>query len=242
MKTTFLNKGSVSVLNLLHIFNNFSGLNSFYSCTTVIMKDNSVKFYFKILILFALCLFRQPDAFCQANNQTPLGYLLPKMVVDGDTLPYIPLKEIYIFPPVKFKTQADYRRYQKLVYNIKKVYPYAQIAKRKLYDMNIEFTKIKTEREKKAYIKQVEQEMKTEFEGPLRRLTISQGKLLVKLIDRQTGQTSYELVRELKGPFSAFFWQTMARVVGSNLKTKFEKDGEDKTIDRLILLMESGQL
>ena len=168
--------------------------------------------------------------------------MIPKIVVDGDTLPNIPLTEIYVFPPENHRTQADYRRYQKLVYNIKKVYPYSQIAKRKLSEMNSEFVKLKTEREKKAYIKQVEAEMMAEFEGPLRKLTISQGKLLIKLIDRETGSTSYDLVRELKGPFSAFFWQAMARVVGSNLKTKFEKDGEDQTIDRLILLMESGQL
>ena len=164
------------------------------------------------------------------------------MVVDGEPMPYIPLKEVFIFPPLKFKSQADYRKYQKLVYNIKKVYPYAQIARKKLYDMNQVFMSIQNEREKKEYIKEVEAEMKSEFEGPLRKLTISLGKLLVKLIDRQTGQTSYDLVRELKGPFSAFFWQTMARVVGSNLKTRFDKDGEDKTIDRLIILMESGQL
>lgn len=201
-----------------------------------------MKKHIKIFILSFFCWFWHSEAHSQTTNQTVLGYMIPKMVVDGDTLPNIPLTEIYVFPPENHRTQADYRRYQKLVYNIKKVYPYSQIAKRKLSEMNSEFVKLKTEREKKAYIKQVEAEMMAEFEGPLRKLTISQGKLLIKLIDRETGSTSYDLVRELKGPFSAFFWQAMARVVGSNLKTKFEKDGEDQTIDRLILLMESGQL
>ena len=201
-----------------------------------------MKNYLSIFGLFVLCLLWQTDVFCQTNKDTELGYIVQSMVVDGEPMPYIPLREVFIFPPLKFKSQADYRRYQKLVYNIKKVYPYAQIARQKLYDMNQNFLAIKTEKEKKEYIKQVEAEMKAEFEAPLRKLTISQGKLLVKLIDRQTGHTSYDLVRELKGPFSAFFWQTMARVVGSNLKTKFEKDGDDKTIDRLIILMESGQL
>ncbi len=196
----------------------------------------------KIVCLMILCWFWQFEAYSQANNQTVLGYMIPKTVMNGDTLPNIPLAEIYVFPPVTHKTQADYRRYQKLVYNIKKVYPYSQIAKRQLSEMNKEFLTLKTEREKKAYIKHVEAEMKAEFEGPLRKLTVSQGKLLIKLIDRETGSTSYDLVKELKGPFSAFFWQAMARVVGSNLKTKFEKDGEDQTIDQLILLMESGQL
>ena len=201
-----------------------------------------MKNIYLILSLFATCFFWQTDAFCQVSNDTSSCNLLPPVIIDGDTLPSVSLKPVYVFPPAKLVSKADYRRYQKLVYNIKKVYPYSQIAKQKLYEMNQEFTKIKTEREKKAYIKQAEAEMMAEFEGPLRKLTISQGKLLVKLIDRETGQTSYELVRELKGPFSAFFWQTMARLVGSNLKTKFDKEGDDKTVDRLIILMESGQL
>lgn len=196
----------------------------------------------KIVLLAAACTLIFSEANGQAKSDSLAGYLLPKIVVDGDTLPYIPLKSIYIFPPYKFKSNADYRRYQKLIYNIKKVYPYSLLARQKLYEMNTTFLTLKTEREKKDYVNKVESEMKKEFEAPLRKLTISQGKLLVKLIDRETGQTTYELVRQIKGPFSAFFWQAMARMVGSNLKTKFDKDGDDKMVDRLILLMESGQL
>jgi len=196
----------------------------------------------KMVSLTAICSLFFQGASGQAKNDSLVGYLVLKMVVDRDTLPYIPLKPIYIFPPYKFKNQADFRRYQKLIYNIKKVYPYSLLAKQKLYEMNTNFLKLKTEREKKVYVNQVEDEMKKEFEAPLRHLTISQGKLLVKLIDRETGQTTYELVRQIKGPFNAFFWQAMARMVGSNLKTKFDKDGDDKMVDRLILLMESGQL
>jgi len=108
--------------------------------------------------------------------------------------------------------------------------------------MNKTFLTLKTEREKRIYVNQAEDEMKKEFDAPLRKLTISQGKLLVKLVDRETGETTYDIVRQIKGPFNAFFWQAMARMVGSNLKTKFDKEGDDKMVDRLILLMESGQL
>ena len=81
-----------------------------------------------------------------------------------------------------------------------------------------------------------------EFEEELRSLTITQGRLLIKLIDRETGHTSFELVRELRGSFPAFFWQTIARLFGSNLKTKFDPAGEDELIDQIILLIESGQI
>jgi pyruvate dehydrogenase complex dehydrogenase (E1) component len=81
-----------------------------------------------------------------------------------------------------------------------------------------------------------------EFEDDLTKLTITQGRLLIKLIDRETGNTSFDLVKELRGSFSAFFWQAIARLFGSNLKSTFDKDGEDKLIDQILVLIDNGQL
>ena len=134
------------------------------------------------------------------------------------------------------------RRYARLIYNLKIVYPYAIMAAGKLHEMNDVFLNLKTERERNAYVKQVESELVAEFENDLKSLTITQGRLLIKLIDRETGNTSYELVRELRGSFSAFFWQTVARLFGSNLKTKFDADGEDKLIEQILILIENGQI
>jgi hypothetical protein len=88
----------------------------------------------------------------------------------------------------------------------------------------------------------VENELMEEFSDELKSLTITQGRLLIKLIDRETGNTSYELLRELRGSFSAFFWQTVARLFGSNLKTTFDAEGEDKLIDQIVVLIENGQI
>jgi hypothetical protein len=127
-----------------------------------------------------------------------------------------------------------------MIYNLKKTYPYAQIAKYKLLEINENLKTLKTDREKKEYIVNAEKELRNQFEKDLTKLTVSQGKMLIKLIDRETGRTSYELVKELKGGFSATFWQGIARLFGSNLKIKFDPQGEDKILNELIFLYEQG--
>jgi hypothetical protein len=101
---------------------------------------------------------------------------------------------------------------------------------------------LKTEKEQRQYIKQVEQEIVDEYEDDLKKLTITQGRILLKLIDRETGETSYELLKELKGSFNAFFWQTLARIFGHNLKSEFDPEGEDKLLDEIMSLIEAGAI
>ena len=180
------------------------------------------------------------------SSQKPLtvdGYtILPTTVINGDTLPNALIPAVVVFPQRKFKSKAEYRQYQRLIRNIKIVYPYSQIAKAKVNEMETQFRLLKTDKEREQYIKQVEREMRREFEPQLVNLTISQGRLLIKLIDREIGKTSYDLIKELKGGVSAVFWQTIARIFGSNLKTEFNHEGEDKLINELIILYEHGQL
>ena len=101
---------------------------------------------------------------------------------------------------------------------------------------------LNTERERRQYINQVEKEILDEYEGDLKKLTITQGRILLKLIDREIGETSYDLLKELKGTFSAFFWQTLARIFGHNLKSEFDPEGEDKLLNEIVILIENGQL
>lgn len=164
------------------------------------------------------------------------------IVVDGDTILVASIKEVYILPMRTFNSPRDLRKYQKLVRNVKKVYPYAKMAKYKYDEVAVKLSTLKTEKEKRKYMDQVEVELKEEFEGELKKLTISQGTILIKLIDREIGETSYDLLKELKGTFSAFFWQTLARVFGHNLKTTFDAEGEDKLINEIVMLIENGQL
>lgn len=171
------------------------------------------------------------------------SFTIPKVVVVGsDTIHNYAMKQVYIFPWHKFKRPRDEAKYRRLVYNLKKVYPYAIMARNMLISMEAEVSKIKGKREREIYIKNAEKRLRAEFEEPLKKLTISQGKLLLKLIDRETGRTTYSIVRELRGSFSAFFWQSLARLFGSNLKSTFDAEGDDKYLNRLIILYENGQL
>ena len=89
-------------------------------------------------------------------------------------------------------------------------------------------------------MKQVEKELLDEYEDDLKKLTITQGRILIKLVDRETGATSYELVKELRGSFSAFFWQAFARIFGSTLKAEYDPYGEDRLIEEIVLLIDNG--
>ena len=168
--------------------------------------------------------------------------ILTQIEKDGDTLLHSTIKEVNVYPHPRFNSRRDMRRYARLVHNLKVVYPYAIMAADKLEEMNKAFTELTTERERKEFVKRVESEIMEEFEDELKSLTITQGRLLIKLIDRETGNTSYELVKELRGSFSAFFWQAIARLFGSNLKTQFDAEGEDKLIDQIIHLIDNGQI
>ena len=169
-------------------------------------------------------------------------YVLYGLVIDGDTLLLSSIEEVYIFSPRKFKSRRDLRRYRRLIRNVKKAYPYAKLAKKKLIEIETNLAKLETEKARKQYVKQAEREIRYEYEDELKKLTITQGRILIKLIDRETGDTSYELVKQLRGSFSAFFWQALARLFGSNLKTEFDAQGEDKLINEIVVLIEHGQL
>jgi hypothetical protein len=170
------------------------------------------------------------------------GYLVQALIEEGDTLIHIPLKAVIIRPPFKFKSRRQQRRYSRLVLYVKKVYPYSQIVSEQLKDINQELEKYDTKKEKSFYLKQKEKALKKEFEGKLRKLTFTQGRILIKLIDRETGHTTYEIVKELKGSLSAFFWQSVARIFGSNLKMEYDAKGDDRMIEDIVIRIENGML
>jgi hypothetical protein len=169
-------------------------------------------------------------------------YVARAVVVDGDTLWVAELDEIYIFPTKRFKNRREYRRYTKLIYNVKKAYPWAKMAGETLAEMEREMLALETEKEQMEYIKTMEKELLGKYTDDLKKLTITQGRILIKLVDRETGDTSYELVKELRGKFSAVFWQTLARLFGSSLKYEYDPGGEDRLIEEIVILIEAGQL
>ena len=174
-----------------------------------------------------------------AREGTPVAY----RVENGDTVYYVHLREIVVRAPRKFKNAAEERQFWRLVYNVKKTYPYAKLAGKKLHELNEHYLKLPTEKERKAYSKKVEEELTAEFEGELRKLTITQGRILLRLVDRETGHTTYEILKDFRGSFSAFVWQGVARLFGSNLKTRYDpSSGEDKIIELIIKEIEEGYL
>lgn len=160
-------------------------------------------------------------------------------VVDGDTIPLIYLHPAYKIENRVFSNQIQKNKWNRLVRDVKITYPYAKLAGIKLKNYNT-MLQGKTEAEKKVMMKQVERELKDQFGPELTNLTTNQGQLLMKLIDRETGNTSYELVKELRGSFSAFLWQGIAKIFSSDLKAHYDADGDDRKIEDIILLIDKG--
>ncbi len=158
-------------------------------------------------------------------------------VVDGDTVTTVHMRPFFVF-----QRTVDTRRWARLIYNLKKVYPIAKEANTTLKAMEAHMETLPSRREKQEYVKAMEKALKQKYTPVLKKMTFSQGKLLIKLIDRETEHTSYDLVKELRGGFRAFFWQSVARLFGANLKDTYDKEGEDQLVEELIQLYEAGLL
>lgn len=168
--------------------------------------------------------------------------VLQAQLIDGDTVPFVKLKEVEIYSLKIPKSRKAQKRLTKLVKNVKIVYPYARLAGIKLREYESLLLNAETDRERKQIMKKAEKEINEEYGGELRELTFSQGKILIKLIDRETGDSSFELVQELRGKFTAFWYQTFARIWGYNLKVKYDPAGEDRQLELIVRMIERGQL
>jgi hypothetical protein len=172
-------------------------------------------------------------------------YLLQKVDRNGESLPEIEIKEVTVVGRQKGnarKVQSQLRKYDRLVYNLKRAYPYALIVRARLEMANEDLAGIPEEKDRRKYIKDLEKDVFAEYEDDMRRMTITQGRLLIKLIDRETQNTSYELIRQYRGGLSAAFWQGVARIFGTNLKEEYDPYGEDALIELIIINIEAGLL
>lgn len=178
----------------------------------------------------------------EKNERKGMVNFLEGRVVGNDTIGHIYISEVKVPAPWKFKNKRQRKRYSRLVINIKKTLPYARLAKHRLNMISLSLDTIKGVNNRKEFIKTSEKELFNEFEKPLKKLTFSQGRMLIKLIDRETGDTSYALIKDLKGGFTAFMWQSVARIFGSNLKSEYDSDGDDAMIEHIVLLIDNGVL
>nr|WP_280227472.1 DUF4294 domain-containing protein [Bacteroides fragilis] len=178
-----------------------------------------------------------------AQEKTNLGgYLVLMCVYNGDTIPAFQIPTIHIFKPLKFRNRKEQMEYYKLVRNVKKVYPIAREINRTIIETYEYLQTLPNEKARQRHIKRVEKGLKEQYTPRMKKLSFAQGKLLIKLIDRQSHQSSYELVKAFMGPFKAGFYQTFAALFGASLKKQYDPEGEDKLTERVILLVESGQL
>lgn len=145
-------------------------------------------------------------------------YLTPMCVYEGDTIPYVKLPTVYIFKPLKFKNKRDMNKYYKLIRDVKKVLPISKEINRAIIETYEYMMTLPTEKARQKHMKAVEKSLKEQYTPRMKKLTFAQGKLLIKLVDRQTNSTGYELVKAFMGPFKAGFYQTFAALFGASLK------------------------
>ena len=198
--------------------------------------------YCKFSFFIVLLLFLTNTAKAADTLEYPIPDTLQYIIQDGDTIYVSTIPEIIIQNPPEFHSKRDYRRYERLIRNVKKVYPYAKMAGAKYREVSAHMLTLKTDRERKLYLKEVEKEIMDQYEDELKGLTITQGRILLKLIDREIGESSYDLLKDLKGSFTAIFWQTLARIFGHNLKSEFDPNGEDKLLNEILILIDAGLL
>jgi hypothetical protein len=185
----------------------------------------------------AVSLFISSLAFSQ-DHDSILAY---RLIVDGDTIPCILLKEVQIYAWGSLSSKEE-RQLTRLMKNVKIVYPYARLAGIKLLEYEDTLALATDDKARRKIMKRVEEQLDAEYGQELRDLTVTQGKILLKLIDRETGETSYELVSELRGEFRAFFYQAFARIFGLNMKIGYDPEGEDRDIEFIVKMIENGQL
>lgn len=161
----------------------------------------------------------------------------PFTIVNGDIFFITDVAEVKV---LAFKNKEEKKKYNILKRRVLKVYPYAISAKEKLMNIQVGLDSIRKRRHKKRYTKEVAKWVKEEYADRLKNLTMSEGKILVKLIYRETQTTSYKIVKSYRGRFNAFFWQTMAKFWDNNLKTEYDtvNNREDMLIEHILIQAE----
>ncbi len=196
-----------------------------------------------ILLLSPLCFSLHGQT--PVNGETHDGlYILETVVVDGDTIPMVTLRPANVSASRKSRSRRYQRKRSKIYRNVVKTYPYAKVAGMLIKEYNNNLDSLDTEAAREAYLDQCEEDLKAEFEDDLSSMTMSQGRVLIKLIDRETGDTSYQLIKDLKSGFTAFMWQGVAKLFGSDLKVNYDPENieTDQMIEDVVIQIETGQI
>ena len=169
-------------------------------------------------------------------------YERSKTVVDGDTIQYMEMQNVYVYPEPTFENKRQQQAYTRLIKNVKKVLPIAKEVRQMLIETAEYVETLPTKHERDEHLKRVEESIVKEYKPRMKKLTFSQGKLLIKLVDRECNSTAYEAIQAFIGPVRAGMWQAFAWMFGASLKKGYNPEGVDKLTERVVLMVEAGQL
>ena len=165
-----------------------------------------------------------------------------KVFEDGDSIQYMEMNNVYVFPPITFGSQKQQNAYMRLVKNVKTVLPIAKEARMIMMETAEYLETLPTKEARDEHMKRVEKSIMKEYKPRMKRLTYSQGKLLIKLIYRESHSSGYELIQAFLGPLRAGFYQAFAWAFGASLKKEYDPEGVDRLTERVVLMVEAGQL
>ncbi len=165
-----------------------------------------------------------------------------KIKMGKDSIQYVKTNNIYIFPSMEFRNKKEQMAYNRLVYNIKKTLPIAKECNQLILETGAYIETIPNKKERSEHLKKVEKEIWETYKPRMKKLTFTQGKLLIKLVDRECNSTSYDIVKAFLGPVRAGFYQAFAWTFGSSLKKRYDPKGADRLVERIVLQVEAGQL
>lgn len=188
-----------------------------------------MRVFLKLIFCFLLICFTLFHSFGQEKPDSI-------RVVETDSMIFVRLEQVNVFPQKGRK--LNYRRYSRMVEKIRKVYPFAIAAAKELEIYNEKFENAESEREKRKYVKHVEKDLFAQHEDELKRFTITEGRYLMLLIDRETGNTSYSIIKEIKGGVPAVFWQGIAKIFNNDLKEEYDPQYKHYVIEQIVLMIE----
>ena len=165
-----------------------------------------------------------------------------KVMHEGDSIQYMEMNNVYVYPELTFKNKKQAQSYMRLVNNVKKVLPIAKEARQMLIETTEFLDMLPDEKSKNEHIKRVEEDIFRTYKPKMKKLTYSQGKLLIKLIDRECHSSSYEMIKAFMGPIRAGFWQVFAWGFGASLKKEYDPTGTDRLTERVVLMVEARQI
>ena len=201
-----------------------------------------------IIVLFFLPFFGAKSV-SQVPEDLPVpgtratSYALMEKVIENGEIIYLEfLRELFVYPPLVFSSRNQEKFYWRTVRDVKKALPYARLASREIDKLNRELFALPDDASRKKHINDFQKRIFRQYEKPLRNLTVNQGKMLIKLIDREHNINTFDLIKAYKGGVPAVFWNTVAKFFGSDLRAEYDGKDKDRIVERVITLVDAGQL